>query len=201
MIDNVKVLLISGKAGVGKSTMAKHIASEAFGKVDTELFPFAYSIKQVATEVFGWNGKKDGAGRELLQQLGQIGRKYNASIWAEATTHRMHNMPISAIHPTLYLVDDWRFPNEYLHVGAYFTTHTMRITARSRQTLQGPQAVEVSETSLDNWANNEFDFTFDNENSLSNLEHTAKVVLSYLYPEIWVPESVHLEGLGYATSE
>jgi hypothetical protein len=142
-------VLISGKAGVGKSTSANYI-QVMLDVFASKIAPIAYGVKRTAYESFGWDGKKDDKGRQLLIDIGQAGRKYNPDIWVEYTFKKF--VPLCADAPfDLILVDDWRFPNElqYLQSGQEYAIYTIRIEADNRELLKGtPQYDDSSETSL-----------------------------------------------------
>src|SRR4030067_1801218 len=78
------VILISGKAGVGKGLFAEILEN----LLDEDLIcfqrtSFAKLLKECAFKFFNWDGTKDSSGRALLQNLGNIGRIYNQNIWIE----------------------------------------------------------------------------------------------------------------------
>ena len=76
------VVLISGKAGAGKSTFAEYLEQDAVKEgLSCVRTAFADALKDIAYDNFGWNGKKDEKGRRLLQNLGDAGRSYNTDLW------------------------------------------------------------------------------------------------------------------------
>lgn len=135
-------ILVSGKAGVGKTTFSNFLVGY-LPKNKTYIIPFALGVKEVARTGFGWNGCKDDEGRKLLQEVGAVGRRYDKDIWVkqalEVAKYRRYS-----IH------DDWRFPNELNYFrNNNINTLTIRIEAPDRESLKGsPLYTDISETSL-----------------------------------------------------
>lgn len=143
------VILLSGHAGVGKSTSAKYLEQKLSEEFNCVIAPFAKGVKNVAYSM-GWDGLKDLKGRTLLQGIGGIGRDYNENIWVEKTFESLAKSPHYPFD--FVFVDDWRFPNEEFFAREQFlyAVYTIRIVAPEREILKGtPQYFDVSETSLD----------------------------------------------------
>lgn len=145
-------ILISGKAGVGKTTTAGILEKLMH---DDKFYPyadsFAMGVKQTAYSM-GWDGKKDQRGRAFLQKIGQLGREYNENVWVNQLVNRYREaaiIPFDAI-----IVDDWRFKNEMFRVRDISTSLitegiTIRIESPEREMLKGtPEYNEISEISL-----------------------------------------------------
>ena len=154
-------VMLSGKAGVGKTTLAGILKAE-FKKygLNVENFSFASSLKEVA-KIMYWDGRKDERGRKFLQDLGQVGRAYNQDLWCgnllEVTVPNRVGYPFDII-----TIDDWRFRNEYDFVAGNYLYHTftVRLIAPDRELLKGsPTYNNVSETELDDF---DFDLVIDN---------------------------------------
>jgi hypothetical protein len=143
-------LLVSGKAGVGKTTcsnfMAEHYKSLG---CSVKVGHFASGVKMVA-RVMGWNGEKDEKGRKLLQDIGAVGRTYNQDTWCSNLFEQ--EIPGEVTFPyDVVLVDDWRFPNERTFVNGLpsYRVFTMRIYSPERDILRGTdRALDSSEISL-----------------------------------------------------
>jgi len=77
----MKVIGIAGKAGSGKNTVAGILAGLLLDQEHTvHLDAIAVGIKRAAWRC-GWNGKKDEAGRALLQRVGDEGRSSLGPEW------------------------------------------------------------------------------------------------------------------------
>ena len=143
------LFLISGRAGTGKSLAGKFLleSAEDLDFIDCRVDSFARSVKKVAFESFIWNRRKDEAGRNLLQGIGNLGREYYLDMWVS----RLYTRATTIVVPDVLIVDDWRFPNEeeFLRLTKMFFIKTVRIFSEERESLKGtPFYEDVSETSL-----------------------------------------------------
>ena len=181
------IVLISGKAGVGKDTFAYHLIHELsrLGR-DCSKVPFAEALKDVAKKDFNWDGNKDDKGRVLLQDIGKIGRKYFQRIWSRKTM-----MKISALEKNefvkdsrVYIVPDWRFPDELAETTEFYPTalvYKVRIIAPDRESLRGCPAYEdESENSLPEYNTLFYDKIIDNSGDYNQLNIVARDVAKYL---------------------
>jgi len=87
-----------GLAGAGKDTAALALVANGWRRV-----AFADRLKSLAFQ-FGWDGRKDDAGRKLLQDLGMAARAYNEDFWV------MQAIVVGANTPIVFT--DVRFQNE-----------------------------------------------------------------------------------------
>jgi hypothetical protein len=171
---DVVVILVSGRAGVGKSTVAsamhKHLQDNGY---KSRIDHFAKTIKDIAWDMFSWDGQKDDKGRVLLQKLGAVGREYNQDVWANWLYNRYIIDPVEFL-----IVDDWRFPNEkaFLEGKVGVKIVTVRVNAPSREILLGTlEYNDVSEISLpeDFYA---YDYTIQNQGTLGELGVFGKMI-------------------------
>jgi len=170
------IILISGKAGVGKTTVAN-----TFAKVLQEnkksflVVSFAGKVKEIARDCFGWNGKKDEKGRKLLQNIGNTGRQYDPDIWAKYVVNNFILMESI----DFFIIDDWRFSNELEYLKEFSKVVTIQIVAPERETLKcTPEYDDISENSLpDSLAY--YDFIIYNTNlSMNDLKSTVEYIYS-----------------------
>lgn len=114
-VDNLKDLVkfvgFCGNAYAGKSTSAAYMKDAKPYRV---VIPFAFRLKEIARNVFGWDGRKDEKGRRLLQLIGtEVAREYNPNFWVNAWKDLiLETYRGSFIAPTLIIADDVRFDNE-----------------------------------------------------------------------------------------
>ena len=88
-----KIISLSGKAGSGKDTIA--IALQAAVPDVYRHGWFAASLKQAASEYYGWDGSKDQKGRRFLQLLGtDVGRVFDKDVWLASFLWRYDLTPI-----------------------------------------------------------------------------------------------------------
>jgi hypothetical protein len=187
-------MMVSGKAGVGKSTFsgfAVDYAKSRYGLEHSDIHSFAFGVKDTAKRAFGWDGKKDDRGRNLLIDIGKTGRDYNTNIWVKKMLDRFYGMEY---YSDVMLVDDWRFPNEgqYIEVNEpAFSVIKVRIESPEREALKGKESYnDVSETSLPSVKldysldypyyiiNNDFyNYVVANIGSLDDLNEIAKAIV------------------------
>lgn len=95
-----------GPSGSGKSEAAQYLKAKYGGVV----LSFADRLKQDAYN-YGWNGKKDEAGRKFLQALGQCVRSYSPDYWADNVRAQVEFGYAGTLNDHIY-IDDLRFANE-----------------------------------------------------------------------------------------
>jgi energy-coupling factor transporter ATP-binding protein EcfA2 len=180
------IVMISGHAGVGKSTLAgflNDVAKEHDPEVKSMTMPIALGVKAVA-KLMDWDGEKDIAGRQLLQKVGQVGRAYNPDVWIAKTITGIANANSHLQGKLDYAwVDDWRFKNEIAYVNAnaflFREIYTVRIEAPNREVLAGTlEALDISEIDLDYY--DDFNITIDNSGSLEMLKMAARLIYNVI---------------------
>ena len=184
------IVLISGKAGVGKSTFASTLSKvvrehEDANKQIIMRQPLAWGVKRTAMGM-GWDREKDVKGRRLLQGIGRIGREYDPNMWVKIADQAICDTQYfyGSLEARLAYVwiDDWRFKNEikwFLAKDYQFRIHTVRITAPNREILKGtPEALDISEVDLDDFT--EYDFVIDNRGSLDELWASANSIYKHI---------------------
>ncbi|KKN14451.1 hypothetical protein LCGC14_0996030 [marine sediment metagenome] len=180
----MKVIMISGRAGAGKSTFTKFCMEYLSSKNQiSTLVPFARGVKSTAKESFGWDGEKDDAGRRLLQGIGLLGRAYNENLWAEQAIHKI-DMTFVIGSDTIF-IDDWRFPNEGKVVSEKYDACKIRIN-RPEEYLPlfgTPLYSDVSETSLPDYDEGIYDFVVTNDDGLDELRVLAESIIKSIFSE------------------
>ena len=196
-VRKILTVLISGKAGVGKTTLADILEKEItyYTTLTVERHPFADAVKSVARREFGWDGTKDSKGRNLLQVIGtEAGRQYNKDIWANKVLNKIESGGNTRMFfPSIVLCDDWRYPNErdVLKKSPLLDVVTIRIEAPNREVLRGTAYENhISETALpgDVVRMMYYDYNVDNTGSMKELEKQAKKILESLATKYFVKE-------------
>jgi hypothetical protein len=161
-----KLLLVSGHAQAGKTIVAGAIKEvlELNGKRVT-ILPFAGYLKFICKEHFGWDGKKDSAGRKVLQYVGtDVVRKRNPYFWVDVVAKFIETFQDDF---DFVIVDDCRFLEEV----NYFKDKVENLSIRVERTnfensLTEEQRNHPSETALDDY---DFDVYIYSESGLDNL--------------------------------
>jgi len=145
----MKVILISGKSGHGKDTMAGMLKEmmEADGKSVLTIH-YADLLKFICRQYFGWNGEKDDYGRSLLQRVGtDVIRAKDNDFWVRFVASFLELFPDEWDY---VLIPDTRFPNEISAIKRRFdATHLKMVREDYDSPLSPEQQNHPSETALD----------------------------------------------------
>ncbi len=160
----MKVYLFAGKAEAGKTTAAELLVQQLRSThPESRVVRMAYGdyLKQVVKTVFGWDGKKDEAGRHLLQWFGtDVVRAKSPNFWIDSVV-RLAKVLDGVVD--YLLIDDCRFPNEVdvwrdPELAKEFETGldvtVVRIERPGHENRLTPeQRLHASETSMDSYDN------------------------------------------------
>ena len=176
----MKVILISGKAQNGKDTVAKMMQEQLKSDCHSTLIAhYADLLKYICRTYFGWDGKKDEAGRQMLQYVGtDVIRKKNPTLWVDFVLQMLQYFGDNWEY---VIIPDCRFPNElYTMVESGLDTVYIRvIRSNFVSPLTPEQQKHPSETALDDV---EPDFYINNDGTLDDLKNTvAEWVKENLY--------------------
>lgn len=171
----MKVICISAKAQHGKDTAAQLLKDylEGTGK-RVLIIHYADLLKFICTKFFGWDGKKDDAGRTILQYVGtDTIRRQDPDYWVNFII----NFLLMFKNDWDYvLIPDCRFPNEAERMMAYFDTRVLRIYRPDFDNgLSAEQQAHPSETAMDDYM---FDAIVSNSGSLDELKHKLIAYIS-----------------------
>ena len=173
----MKTIMISGKAGHGKDTVAQIIKEEL--ELQNEkilIIKFGDAVKWFAREYYNWDGNKNIQGRSLLQYIGtEMMRSYDEYYWG-----RIVSEFIAANKDFTYaLISDWRFYTEKEAILAdNKKCYTLRIERPNfiNPNMTEEQLKHISETELDNY---NFDYIIYNSGSILELREKVKLALDY----------------------
>ena len=175
---------ISGKAGAGKDTFARHVMDELADRgIWSHRIGFADAVKEDVERIYGLT-KADPGGREALVEYSNVARAENPLVWIERLDERLESLSPYGLVP---LIADLRYANEKVWAqGRNMLTVRVDATGMDRAVVltQRGECVElaytdhVAETELDEA---EFAVRFWNPHgSLSVLPHYAKLVVDLL---------------------
>lgn len=175
-----KMILVSGKAENGKTTTAELLKKrlELLG-YKVVITRYAYYLKDLATRYCGWNGTKDEAGRELLQQLGTdiIRQKLNKPNFHVGRI--CEDVEICQNYVDYVIIDDARFPNEIYYPKAMFGDKVISVRVNRKNyksSLTNEQQKHLSEIALDDF---NFDFKIEAED-INNLNLAVEELIKKL---------------------
>ena len=148
----MKVICISGKAGHGKDTAAEFLKRQMeLGENSVLIAHFGDLVKYVCKKFFGWNGKKDEAGREMLQTIGtDIVRSEDPNYWARFISDMLRFFEPAWDYA---IISDLRFENELktLIKSGFDVTHIRVVRKDYESELTQEQQNHISETDLDDY--------------------------------------------------
>lgn len=142
-----RIVAFMGIAGSGKTTAANWFSKHYWLY---KRFSFAAAVKGIALTM-GWNGEKDEKGRQLLQDIGMAGRRYNKDIWVSKLAKHLEDAK--------YLViDDVRFQNEADAIRANGGI-VLRVVRSSLPVMDHPSETELAHIVADQSIINDGDLT------------------------------------------
>lgn len=173
-LRKIQIILIAGSAQNGK---------DSIGKIIKELYPektlivhFADYLKYICSQYLDWDGKKDEAGRQLLQQWGTnyVRNQYDRDFWAKSA---LRIVELFSNKYKYFVLPDWRFPNEsQIFIKAYGDlVKCVKVTRPGFDNgLTEEQKNHESETALDKY---HMDYYIENSGSLEELKEAVKMMM------------------------
>ncbi len=161
----MKIILISGKAGSGKTSLAKRI-SELLPK--TVITSFSKYIKLFALEMTDWKGNDSDKPREFLQNMGDTLRSIDHNFMCNRL---MEDMKVYEMYYDYVIISDVRLVNEleYFTKNNLYETYSIRINNNdNRRNLNNSEMNHITETDLDNY--NKFNLIIDDNDIDNNID-------------------------------
>lgn len=161
----MKIILISGKAGSGKTSLAKRI-SELLPK--TVITSFSKYIKLFALEMTDWKGNDSDKPREFLQNMGDTLRSIDHNFMCNRL---MEDMKVYEMYYDYVIISDVRLVNEleYFTNNNLYETYSIRINNNdNRRNLNNSEMNHITETDLDNY--NKFNLIIDDNDIDNNID-------------------------------
>lgn len=181
------VVLVSGKAGAGKTTVRDKLYDKLLylsDNMEIMKYSFANPLKFMAQAFIGWDKQKDERGRRLLQKLGQDGREYDEHIWCKHLLNQLDKSK-EPFPPSFIFIDDWRFRNEVQFFQSNPMLDVVTIRVFGRGGLEGENANDVSETELQDsgleyleFIPALYNFAINNSGDIDKLETKLDAVLA-----------------------
>lgn len=192
----MRIIQISGKGRVGKTTLANLVAKYSFELGYTPIIlPFAESIKDQATQQGITKENDSSKYREFCQKLGAEKRKEDADYWVTRTFSKMQEYMVKEIdnkreeksyYEYVIIQDDVRYMNELalgreLAATQIFVSQGERDLSESNAEWRNHESETMAneiETSF-TLPNSEYEDIFDviifNDGSTQDLEHEVKI--------------------------
>lgn len=178
----MEIICISGKAQHGKTTVARYIKLSLEGRGKRVLIAsYAGLVKYICEAFFGWDGKKDDAGRELLQKVGtDIVREQAPDYWVNFI---IDMLKFFGDNWDYVILDDCRFPNEItkLLAAGYGVRYIKVIRDNFKSPLSSKAKEHISENALGTIVP---DVEILNSGSLTNLREATNEVVRWLTGEL-----------------
>ena len=167
----MKVILVAGKSGSGKSEVAKYLKEELASKnIKACVTCFSKYLKIFATEVLDWDGSEETKPRDFLQELGMTVR----SVRRDFLVYRMiEDIRIYETMVDVVIVSDVRMIEEIERIRELFETIVIRVNRKENNKLNEKQKAHITENALNNY--NEYDYVIDNNDDLL-LSKVKKIV-------------------------
>jgi len=174
------VLIMNGTGGAGKGTVAEFLR-ELFELQIHEYSSIAY-VKSVATSTFGWDGKKDVLGRNLLASIKQAMIIYN-----DLPTKKVTEEIEWAINfGSDILVVDIREPDEIEKLVIHCSLQGIQcVTCRVINTKLEDEAEKngLSLTGDRLYGKYDYDVEVDNNGTLEQLKNTVNLIFKDVYTD------------------
>jgi len=168
-VKPIRWIGLTGKAGSGKNTFAGLLASLLVDRgYSVHVDAFACGVKATARLDHGWNGKKDEAGRKLLQDVGMRCRKIEPLCWIRNLLER-----VTDSRADFAIITDVRFDNE---AEIFSQSGNMLISIEGRGGLDGDAAAHESERGVNDCF---IRFSVNNDSDLDCLKDQAESLIEY----------------------
>lgn len=157
---NIKLFLISGIAGSGKTKTSEYI-KKYYDKKDTIIISFGHYIKDYVMRISNWDGREDTKPRDLLQKIGieLIKNKIDKKLFINRI---IEDIEIFSYFYDIIIVNDVRLIDEIVSLKEkYKKSISIRITRDNYDNgLTNNQKKHITETNLNDFES--FDYYIKN---------------------------------------
>lgn len=169
--EDIKVIIISGKARVGKDTTAGYIKEYYDNEgVKSINLSFASYLKEYAKKISDWDGSDENKPRELLQKLGTsiIREQIDKEFFIKRI---IGDIKVYSYFFDVVTISDARFPEEIDKIRENFNNvisiNVIRTNFDNELTLD--QSKHYTEVALDGY--NKYDYELLNDGTLKDLNN------------------------------
>ena len=157
----MKIFLVGGKAGSGKSEVAKYIKEYYIYKIEScVITEYSKYLKRFAIELTDWDGNANTKPRTYLQELGDKIRDLNSKYFIN---NMIEDLRIYKTLTENVVVSDVRYPDEIedikLNFDDVYAIYVENQFSKSNLTLE--EQTHRSETALEDYP--EFDYVLAND--------------------------------------
>jgi len=169
-MDNIILIGLTGKALSGKNTVADYLTK----RFNAKQYAFATPLKQLAKDLFFWDGSKEmlpepDKGRNLLIGIGNKLRDVRPTVWADFTLKQIEEYAKTNPPARICTITDLRYQNE-----AKLIQQAGGFIVRVQRPVGALQLEHISETELDDY---KYDYTIINNGTLEELYARSDEVL------------------------
>lgn len=174
------IILINGVARSGKDTFAEMLIPYLCPYVHEDdnktgiILPNAFGVKEIARNVYGWDGEKDERGRGLLLDVTKTGYNYDPMFWEKVAVSHLKQLEIRLNKRfDFVVVPDFRYPvTQRYYMACGYNTITIQVTRPDHDNELGIHKNDVSEQDL----GIEFDYHVVNDSTIEDLDLKAREV-------------------------
>jgi len=149
------VIGLLGRAGSGKSTVAKHLRD----KYQAQIFSFASPLKKLAAELMGFThsqlygtqAEKETVDprygfspRQFMERLGNGAREHlGENVWRDGAFHAIREHfsgRCKSLPAALYVIDDVRYPNEAEGIHSAFGGYIVKLICPDSVSTSDPNS-------------------------------------------------------------
>lgn len=177
----MKVVLINGRKGSGKDTVANYLF-EKLGE-GVVVIPNAKAVKEEAYQFYNWNGEKDLLGRQLLVDITNTGYRFDPYFWEKKTIEYIYALKEQGTRIDMLIIPDWRYECTYDfftnldHPKVEVTTLRVERRVTVEEMCDPRESFDVyrSESQLDGFP---VDYTIDNNGTIEDLHNLIDIMLA-----------------------
>ena len=172
----MKIYLIAGKAGSGKSEVAKFIKEYyIYAKKETVITEYSKYIKMFAKELTNWDGTNANKPRKFLQDFGSYVR-YDMGEPKFFVRRMLEDIEIYDNYVDAVVISDVRYPIEIEEIKKEYpnaiSIYVINQFGQSKLSIE--EQMHSSELALEDYPN--FDYTIANDNEKTLRDKVFKIL-------------------------